>query len=142
MISGSRHRQGAVPRARLRMRSGFTLVEAIVATVILTGALLAMAGFTVKYQQDDTKARLLSRAQQAANERLEVVRSALPYASLDSFATSESVLSSFKGFSRTTSVTHVGGQPADTVDYRVITVQVTLPNSSRTITKTSIVGAF
>ena len=142
MMPGSRRRRRANEPARFKNRTGFTLIEAIIATVILTGALLAMAGFTVQYQQDDTRSRQLSRAQQAANERLEQVRSAQPYASLDSMTTTESSLPSFKGFTRITTVSRVGGMPTDTVDYRVVTVKVTLPNSARSVTKTSIVGAF
>ena len=41
---------------RLRTRAGFTMVEVIVASVILGAALLAMAGFTVRYQQVDASA--------------------------------------------------------------------------------------
>lgn len=123
-------------------RAGFTMVEVIVASVILGAALLAMAGFTVRYQQSDNAVRLVNRAQQAANERLEIVRTAVPYASLDTMTTTESTIPSFPGYTRVTQVTRVGGAPADTVDYRVITVRVTTPGVARTVTKSSIIGAF
>ncbi len=129
--------------SRLRARSGFTMVEVIVASVILGAALLAMAGFTVRYQQVDAKARFVSKAQQAANERLEKVRTAQPYLSLDTMATTESTISGLPGYSRTTIVTRVGGSATDTVDYRIVTVRVTTPNGvAGTISKTSMVGAF
>lgn len=119
------------------------MVEVIVASVILGAALLAMAGFTVRYQQVDAKARFVSKAQQAANERLEKVRSAQPYLSLDTMATTESTISGLTGYSRQTLVTRVGGAATDTVDYRIVTVRVTTPNGiAGTISKTSIVGAF
>ena len=127
---------------RLRVRSGFTMVEVIVASVILGAALLAMAGFTVRYQQVDASARVVSKAQQAANERMERVRTAQPYLSLDTMATTESSVPGYPGYSRQTLVSHVGGLATDTVDFKVITVRVTTPGVARTISKTSMVGAF
>jgi prepilin-type N-terminal cleavage/methylation domain-containing protein len=129
-------------RAGLKNRDGFTLVEVIIASVILTGALLAMAGFSVRYQQIDGKARLLSRAQQAATQRLETVRSSQPYNQLDTMQTTESTVDGFPGYSRITKVTHVGGTTSDTVDYRIVTVKVLTPNGTHSVQKTSIVGAF
>lgn len=127
---------------RLPSRSGFTMVEVIVAAAILGAALLAMAGFTVRYQQVDSNARIVNRAQQAANERLETVRTAQPYLSLDTMARTESTVPGYPGYTRVTSVTRVGGAAADTVDYKIITVRVQTPGAVRYSTKTSIVGAF
>lgn len=123
-------------------RGGFTMVEVIVAAAILGAALLAMAGFTVRYQQIDSNARVMFRAQQAANERLETVRTAQPYLSLDTMATTESVVPGYPGYTRQTSVTRVGGSASDTVDFKIVTVKVTTPGLARYSTKTSIVGAF
>lgn len=127
---------------RTHSRSGFTMVEVIIASAILGAALLAMAGFTMRYQQIDTSARVLNRAQQAANERLESVRTAQPYLSLDTMARTESAVTGYPGYTRVTTVTRVGGTPADTVDYKIVTVRVTTPGVARTASKTSIVGAF
>lgn len=128
---------------RLRARNGFTMVEVIVASVILGAALLAMAGFTVRYQQVDAKARFVSKAQQIANERLEKVRTSQPYLSLDTMATTESSIAGYPGYTRATIVSHIGGAAVDTVDYRVVTVRVTTPNGvAGTVSKTTMVGAF
>ena len=124
------------------LRPGFSLVEVIVASVILGAALLAMAGFTVKYQQVDAYTRFGVKAQQAANERLERVRTAQPYLSLDTMATIESSIAGLPGYTRTTTVTRVGGGPVDTVNYRIVTVRVRTPGNRSTISKSSIVGAF
>jgi Tfp pilus assembly protein PilV len=128
----------------LRNRAGFTLVEVVVAAVILTGALLAMAGFTVRYQRTASRAELFNRGQQLANQRLEAVRSATPYMSLDTMARTESTVPGFPGYSRVTQVSRVGGAQADTVDYRVITVRVNLPAGAErpSVTKTTLVAAF
>jgi hypothetical protein len=84
----------------------------------------------------------VNRAQQAANERLEAVRTAQPYLSIDTMATTESTILGYPGFTRITSVTRVGGDAADTVDYKIVTVKVKTPGVERWATKTSIVGAF
>lgn len=135
-----RHSNPIVPR--LRVRNGFTMVEVVVASVILGAALLAMAGFTIRYQQIDSAARFVGKAQQAANERLERVRAAQPYLSLDTMATTESSIPGFPGYLRVTQVVRIGGSAADTVDYRVITVRVTTPGAAQTVSKTTTVGAF
>jgi prepilin-type N-terminal cleavage/methylation domain-containing protein len=135
-------RRDTVVHPQLQNRKGFTMVEVVVASVILGSALLAMAGFTIRYQQIDSAARMVSKAQQAANERLERVRSAQPYLSLDTMATTESSIPNYPGFTRVTHVLRIGGSAADTVDYRVITVRVTTPGVAHTVSKTSTVGAF
>lgn len=127
---------------RLQIRQGFTMVEVIVASLILGTALLAMAGFTVRYQQMDSGARIVAKAQQAANERLERVRTAQPYLSLDTMVATESSVPGYPGYTRQTLVTRVGGAATDTVDYRIVTIRVTTPGVARVISKSSVVGAF
>lgn len=127
---------------QLRNRRGFTLVEVIVASVILSTALLAMAGFTVRYQQSESKVRTFTKAQQLANARLEVVRTAIPFASLDTMMATESAIPGYAGYRRVTRVTHTGGATTDTVDYRTVTVRVFTPGNRQSIAKTSIVAAF
>ncbi len=138
----SSHSTLAAEPPHLQNRRGFTLIEVVVATLILTSALLAMAGFTVKYQQSDSKVRLFSRAQQLASSRLETVRTAMPYASIDTMAATESAIPGFPGYTRVTTVTRVGGAPTDTLDYRTVTVRVSTPGSLQTVAKSSTVGAF
>jgi prepilin-type N-terminal cleavage/methylation domain-containing protein len=126
----------------LRNRGGFTLIEVIVAAVILSTALLAMAGFTVRYQQTESKVRQFSKAQELASARLETVRSAVPYASLDTMERTESTIAGYPGYTRITVVSRIGGAPTDTVDYRAVTVKVLTPGSTQYVTKSSMVAAF
>ena len=56
------------------MRSGFTLVEVIVALVLLQVAMLALAGTTAVAARDFATARRDSRAQTLARNRLELLR--------------------------------------------------------------------
>ena len=126
----------------LRNRQGFTLVEVVVATLILTSALLVMAGFTIRYQQTDSAARIFSKAQELSSARLETVRSAVPYASLDTMARTESSILGFPGYTRVTQVVRTGAATTDTVDYRIVTVRVSTPGNRQTVAKTSMVAAF
>jgi len=126
----------------LRNRPGFTLVEVVVATLILTSALLAMAGFTVRYQQSDSTARRFGRAQELASARLETVRSAMPYASMDTMARTESSVPGYPGYTRVTQVVRTGGGVADTVDFRTVTVRVSTAGGLQSVAKSSTVAAF
>ena len=125
-----------------RNRQGFTLVEVVVATLILTSALLAMAGFTVRYQQSDSTARRFGRAQELASARLETVRNAVPYAAMDTMARTESNIPGYPGYTRVTWVVRSGGGPADTVDFRTVTVRVSTVGNRQSVAKTSTVAAF
>lgn len=129
-------------RAVTGARRGFTLIEVVVAALILTSALLAMAGFTMRYQQTESRVRIFNRAQELASVRLEAVRSTVPYAALDTMATTESDIPGAPGFTRVTRVTRTGGAPTDTVDFRTVTVRVTAPNNLVTVSKSSLVAAF
>jgi len=128
--------------AALRNRPGFTLVEVVVASVILTSALLAMAGFTIRYQQTDSTARNFSKAQELSGARLETVRSAVPYASLDTMARTESTIPGYPGYTRVTQVVRSGGGMTDTVDFRTVTIRVSTPGNRQSVVKTSIMAAF
>lgn len=132
----------SAPRRALRNRDGFTLIEVVVASVILTTALLAMAGFTVRYQQGESKVRTFSKAQELASVRLEAVRSAVPYASIDTMEATESSIAGYPGYTRVTQVTRIGGTPSDTVDFRTVTVRVSTPGNRQTVAKSSTVAAF
>ena len=135
-------RTPAADAPHLQNRGGFTLIEVVVAAVILTSALLAMAGFTIRYQRSESRARLFTRAQQLASVRLEAVRTAMPYASIDTMAATETTIPGFPGYTRVTTVTRVGGATTDTLDYRTVTVRVSTPGALQTVAKSSVVGAF
>jgi hypothetical protein len=39
-------------------------------------------------------------------------------------------------------VLHVGGNPADSVDYKVVTVEVTAPRLSKPVRKSTVISSF
>lgn len=136
----SRTRDNRVRRSR---RLGFSLVEVIVALGILAGALLGMSAFGVKLAQGTTIARIKATAGQLVSDRLETIKGAPTYTSIDSlYPGTESPVSGFPGFTRQTWVSHVGGKVTDTVDYRLITVEVRHAKLPTPVRKTDAIPPF
>jgi prepilin-type N-terminal cleavage/methylation domain-containing protein len=132
-------------RRSTRARRGFTLVEVVVALAILTGALLALSLFIARMAHSTTNARLLSTATELAADRLELVKSATNYSTIDSlYSATEATIPGpdYIGFTRKTVIQHVGGLPADSVDYRIITVIVTHAALTLPVRKTTSLAAF
>jgi Tfp pilus assembly protein PilV len=120
-----------------------SLVEVIVAMGILGGALMGMSGFAVKLAQATTRARLRATAGQLISDRLESVKSAPRYTAIDSlFVGTEGTIAGFPGFVRQTWVSHVGGGVSDTIDYRLITVEVRNAKLGSNMRKTSAIPPF
>ena len=129
----------------MRARPGFSLVEVIVALGILTAALLGLALFVSRMAHTTSDARLLGTASELAVNRIEDIKSSTDYASIDTFAVTETSIPgspTYAGFTRKTLVKHVGGAVTDSVDYRIITVVVTNPVMSAPVTKTTAIAAF
>ena len=130
---------------RRSTRRGFTLVEVVVSLVILGGVFLGLALFVSNMAHSSAYSRLEDTAEDLVADRLETVKSATDYAAIDSlFTTTEGVIpgSQYAGFSRQTIVDRVGGQPADSVDYKLITVIVTNPALPKPVRKTTAIAAF
>lgn len=125
------------------MRRGLSLIEVMVALGLLGGALMAMAGFAIKLAQTTTRARIRATAGQLISDRLESVKSAPRYAAIDTlFPGTEGSIAGFPGFVRQTWVTHVGGGVTDSIDYRLITVEVRHPKLGGNMRKTSAIPPF
>ena len=131
-------------RRRWRARNGFTLIETIVALIILGVALLGLALFVSRMAHAGTDSNFLGTANELAADRIETIKSALTYSTLDAFEGTETNIPGVgnAGFVRQTFIKHVGGGTSDSVDYRVVTVVVTNPAMSDTIRKTTVIAAF
>jgi type II secretory pathway pseudopilin PulG len=123
-------------------RSGMTLVEIIVAVVILTGALLGMAAFIANFARTANSVREQERAGQLAVERLEEVKGGTPYDSLGArYSRVETGLPGFGSLTRTTTLTRIGG-PTAKLDYTIVTVDVASPRLKKPVRKTTVISHF
>ena len=124
-------------------RRGMTLVEVIVAMGLLVGVLLSMVAFTASLARTTGDARLTATATQLVADRIETVKGAPRYAVIESlYVQTETTIGGFPQFTRRTSVRRVGGQPADSIDYKVVTVDVSHPALDRPVRKTTIIAPF
>ncbi len=129
----------------LHAREGFSLVEVVVALGLLTVVLLGLALFVSNMAHATSESRLLGTASELAANRIETIKGSTNYASIDTFAATETSITgspTYSGFTRQTYVQHVGGAITDSVDYRIVTVVVTNPAMAGSVKKTTAIAAF
>ena len=133
----------ALQGVQARPRAGLSLVEVVVSLSILGGVLLALGAFSAKLSQSTSTSKVRIAAAQLAAERLELIKTAPRYSAIESlYVATENSIAGNPGFSRRTWVTRVGGGVADTIDYKVVTVQVTNSNLTGNVRKTTVIAPF
>ena len=123
-------------------RQGMSLVEVIVAMLLLVSVVLVLGGFSAKFAQAANQAHLVVLANEIAATRLDAVRQQPTYAAVDSLARTDTVKADFSTYTRRTWIVRIGGAVTDSVDYKLVTVTVTHPAMRKTVTKTTAVAAF
>jgi len=120
-----------------------TLIEIMIALTILATVLLGMGQFAFNFSRVERQSEARTIAVNLAEARLSAVRASPNYSGLSAnFAATETSITGFPGFTRTTTVTHTGGPlPTYTNDYTTITVTVTGPPLKTPVTKTIVVAA-
>jgi type II secretory pathway pseudopilin PulG len=124
-----------------------SLVEVVVAMLILTGVLLVLGAFSAKFARANGQAHLVITANEIAASRLDEIRTQATYSALDLLATPagtpDKIPADNTVFLRTTKLKRVGGATVtDSVDYKLMTVTVTHPSMSKVITKTTAIAAY
>jgi prepilin-type N-terminal cleavage/methylation domain-containing protein len=120
-----------------------TLVEVLVALTILSVVMLGLGTFTTNFARTVSEAGIRSTASDLVADRLEVVKSGSRYDLLESqFQGTESTIAGHPGFARRTTILHVGGSPMDSVDYKVVTVEVQAPRLSKPVRKSTVISSF
>jgi Tfp pilus assembly protein PilV len=124
-------------------RAGITMVEVIMAIVILTVCLLSMGVFVGKFAKATRVMNTRNTASELVADRIEEVKGATRYGAVDSvYAGLETSISGNPGFTRRTIVQRVGGGAPDLDDYKIVTVVVTSPQLVNSSKKTTIIAAF
>jgi Tfp pilus assembly protein PilV len=142
MIASMRKPRASQPLFRGLHRTGMTLVEVIVAMLLMVTVILVLGVFTTRFTQATGQAHLVVVANELAATRLDAVRQQPTYAAIDSLVRTDSVKADFSTYTVKTQMVHVGGAVTDTVDYKTLTVTVTHPQMQKIVTKTTAVAAF
>jgi Tfp pilus assembly protein PilV len=120
-----------------------TLVEVLVALVLMAGVLLALGRFSGTLARTTGTARLVATATQLVADRLETVKGAPRYTAIDSlYVATESAMPGFAGFTRQTQVLRIGGGATDSVDYKIVTVTVSNPSLTTAVRKSTVIAPF
>ena len=121
-------------------RRGFTLIEVMLATVILGTVLLSTGKFTAKFLHTVSVSTASTVASEVATERMEMIATDPSYATLAArWAGTTTGFPGYPAMQRITTVQRItGGTPPR--DYTVITVQVTEPTITTPVRMTTIVG--
>lgn len=124
----------------MRARKGLTLIETLIALVILTGAMLGMGMFVSRLAHTSGTGYEMSEAGDLAVARIEAIKAYPVYSTLEAkFVATETGISGYPGFKRQTFITRTSNS---TKDYKVVTVVVTAAALSTPMKKTSIIAAF
>ncbi len=139
----NRRSSGAFPP---RHRRGMTLIEVILAVVILSGAMLGLANFGRQFQHNTSNAAMQALASDLATQRIETIKSYAVYSTLVATynGTSETFASDpvYKGFTRLTAAARCTGCPNGVNDYITVTVTVTGNQLPSPVKKTTIIASF
>jgi prepilin-type N-terminal cleavage/methylation domain-containing protein len=124
----------------LRRRRGFTLIEVMIALVILSVVLLGMSSYITKFTRSVTESGVRSEAGDLVSDRLETIKSYGDYTTLEAeYVGSEVAIPGHDGFQRVTQIVHVNNA---TYNYKVITVTVTGPAMATPVRKSTIISSF
>jgi prepilin-type N-terminal cleavage/methylation domain-containing protein len=129
----------------MRIRNGFTLIEILVAVVILGVLATGMARFSAMFSQTLTSSSVRVVAAGIASDRMQLVRADPRYSSLITLYNSGAGADTtgFSGYPRmrriTTMVRDQSGSPAR--DRTTITVRIIDPGMKDTVSVTSIIAS-
>jgi prepilin-type N-terminal cleavage/methylation domain-containing protein len=129
-----------------RVRRGMTLIEVMIAIVIMSGAMIGLAKFGGQFEHTTATAGDLSLASDLATQKIEQVKAFRVYSTL--VATYNNVTDTYttdpvyKGFTRLTKATRCTGCPTANNDYITVTVTVSGRSLVTPIAKTTIIALF
>lgn len=125
----------------MKSQSGFTLVEVMVALVILAVVLLGLGAATGALVVRVTQSGQRDEAMQLAQDRLQLIQLDPVYDSLEArYATTGDTVPGHPGFVESTTIVHLGGSSQD-IDHKMVTVSVNGPGLANPISRTVAVGA-
>lgn len=127
----------------MKTRAGMTLIEIMIALVILSSVMLGMGSFMAAYGHAVGTGSARASARELVAERIEYVKGATNYTTIEpTYGGTETGIPGYPDFTRRTLVRRVGGLPGDRFDHKIITVVVDGPGLEKPVKKTSVIAAF
>jgi prepilin-type N-terminal cleavage/methylation domain-containing protein len=121
-------------------RRGFTLIEVMLAVVILTSVLVSVARYTGQFLHTVSTSTVRTVAAEVARERISLVDMDPSYTTMAAvWAGTQTGFPGYPQMSRITTVSRVTGV-APVRDYTVVTVRVTEPTMGQAIDVTTVVA--
>ena len=121
----------------MRDTRGFTLIEVIIAMVILLLVISAMATATGGFVRDVAQDDLRAAAIQLADDRIQTIQMDVNYDALGAYAVTENNFPTLAGYTRTTSLSAV---TANGQRHTTVTVVVTGPGLQIPVQRTTTVA--
>lgn len=126
----------------MRARAGFTLVEVVMALMLLSVAMLGMQMIGLTMLRRTTTSQVRLSATQLAEDRIDMIKLEPVYANVDSYARTESTITGFPGFTRVTAVNARRDSTATGItDYKRVTVTVSGPGLEFPVSRNVTVAA-
>lgn len=123
-------------------RAGFTMVEVIVALVLLSTAILGMGASASRLTTSAANAEVRALALESVEDQIARIQLDPRYGALDSLYTgTEQDVLGIGGYTRSTTVTHVQQGNPVTLDYKRFSVTVSGPLLVPAISRTIVVAA-
>jgi prepilin-type N-terminal cleavage/methylation domain-containing protein len=125
----------------MRQRNGFSLVEVIVALVVLSVMMLGAQALAARMIRTAAVANVQVTAGQLAEDRIDFVRLDPAYDSLAArYGTNENPVTGYPGYRRTTAFTRTTTVTTNgTTDYFTMTVRVTHQQLSTPVARTIVI---
>lgn len=121
-------------------RDGFTLIEVLLALVMLTIVCVGMAKFVGTFIHTVSTSTTKTVATEVALQQLELIQADPQYPLPASYVVSTTGFAGYPAMNRTTVFLRNGGPTYTTKDYTVVTVRVTEPTMRDTVNVTAVVA--
>ena len=130
---------------RARVRRGMTLIEVMIAIVILSGAMIGLAKFGGNFEHITATSADMSLASDLATLRIEQVKAFRVYSTLVATfngTTTTYTTDPYNGFTLRTVAARCSGCPTSSNDYITVTATVSGRSLVSPIAKTTIIAVF
>ncbi len=125
----------------MKTERGFTLVEVLMALIVISTVILALGSTTGSFLHIVTVGDRKASALQLVDSRIDQIQMDPNYGGLDTtYSGTESGFASLPGFMRTTTIVRVGGL-GQTTDHKKITVTVQGPGLAQPVSRSVTVAA-